>query len=158
MNISIEALFGMIVGLVFGLIIGYGACYVKTQITIKTLQNEKNEALLAKNNMKEEWSKAINKLNKTETMLKDTLSAIEVLKMYQAIDKETREKLSKLKNTYDDNNNPTDNTYDEFRKMIEDLNDKNSQYNKTTATSDVAVNEDNVMTMYNGFIIELIGE
>jgi len=143
---------GMIVGILIGGAIGYGGRYMQDQVIIKTLESERDSALLAKENMKKEWEEALQKVENTTVMLKDTLAAIEVLKMYQAIDEETKEKLKSLRDTYDDENKPTDDTFNKFKQMVDEINKRNKKYNTGAITTTQLTTEQ----LYKSFVTNVI--
>jgi len=151
MKIEFMLIIGFIIGILVGGAIGYGARYIQGQLIIKTLESERDNALLAKINMQKEWEKAIQEVENTTTMLKDTLAAIEVLKMYQAIDEDTKKKLKSLQDTYDDENKPTDDTFDKFKQMVDEINKRNQEYNTGSSTVELTATQ-----LYEDFISSII--
>jgi len=102
--------------------IGYLIEWGITRVEVSTVSSERDRAILEKTTMQQQWEVAINDLNQTKVLLKDTLSALEVLRQYKAIDKDIKEDLAKIDKTLDPQGVPTEDTYDEFRKMVEEYN------------------------------------
>mgnify|MGYP003563030845 CR=1 FL=1 len=92
------------------------------RVQIAELKSERDSAVLAKEVFQEKWEVAVNELNATRVLLSDTLAALELLREYQKIDQETRNDIDELDNTLDTEGNPTEDTYDSFRRMVEEFN------------------------------------
>jgi hypothetical protein len=140
----------LVIAIIIGIAVGFGIGYltkaVIDKVKIATLEKERDQALLAKQTMKEQWEKAINELNQTKVLLTDTLAALELLKKYQAVDNETRNKIKELEKTLDPQNKPTEDTYDKFRKLVEEMNKKNQAYN-TALVASIKENPDGTITL-----------
>ena len=126
--LTVTAIIFIIVG--FG--IGYLTSSIKTKVKIAELEKSKAQLILDKKEMQEQWTKAVNELSQTKILLNDTLSALELLKQYRSIDDDTKKKINNLNQTLDPTGKPTDNTYDAFRKIIEEANKNNEEYNSTS--------------------------
>jgi len=130
----------IIIGVIIGLTIGFGGGFltktVMTQIELAQLRSERDQAVLARQTMQKQWEAAVNELNATKVVLNDTLAALELLKKYSAVDEKTRKDVQDLKKTLDPQGQPTPETEDVFRKLV----DKFNQLNRTTASlTDAAV-------------------
>jgi len=102
--------------------IGWLATWGSTRVEIANAQAERDRANLEKTTMQLQWEKAVNELTQTKVLLNDTLAALELLRKYNLIDKETKDEIAKIDITLDPSGKPTDTTYDEFRKLIEEFN------------------------------------
>ena len=131
---KVTIIIAVIIGLAVGFGIGYLSKALADRIIIAELTQERDSALLEKNTMQEQWEAATNELNQTKILLNDTLAALELLRQYQAIDNETKKEIDELENTLDPEGNPTEDTYDEFRRMVEEMNKQNEEYNTAVAT------------------------
>ena len=122
----------IIVAIIVCLLLGFGLGYLSKalsdKITISDLEKKVAITELAKNTMQKQWEIAVNELNKTKVLLNDTLAALELLRKYQLIDNDTKNKINKIDNTLVDGK-PTQDTYDEFKKLVEEMNKKNGEYN-----------------------------
>lgn len=127
------------IGIIF-LIIGGGIGYVITwgsyRVIISDLKREKIEADLAKDTMKVQWELAVNELNKTQVVLNDTYAALELLKKYQKVDRDVEKDIAKLDDTLDDDGKATEDTYQNFRDMMEEFNQLNGNI-PTAANGDL---------------------
>lgn len=65
----------------------------------------------------------------SQTVLANTLSALELLKAYQMIDAETKKKVEEIKDTFVDGK-ATDDTMAKYKEMLKTMNDQFSGYNK----------------------------
>jgi len=117
-KIIIIGILCLVIGGGIGWLINWGS----TRIEIATLQSERDKAILEKTTIQLQWEKAVNELIQTKVLLNDTLAALELLKKYNLIDKKTKDEIKKIDITLDPQGNPTDDTYDEFRKLIENFN------------------------------------
>ncbi len=124
----------IIVGVIIGLTLGFGGGFltktVMTQIELANLRSERDQAVLARQTMQKQWEAAVNELNATKVVLNDTLAALELLKKYSAVDEKTRKDVQDLKKTLDPQGQPTPETEDLFRKLV----DKFNQLNGITAS------------------------
>ena len=127
------AIVALLIGGGFGWLIRWG----QDRVVVAEAKAAQLEAEQAKDAIQKQWEKAVNELNATEVLLNDTLAALELLKQYQAIDNQTQEDINKLKNTLDDEGNPTDKTKEEFRKLVDQFNQLNG--NLGAMTTDLAV-------------------
>lgn len=107
-----------VIGAALGWLVNWGM----TRVELAELRSERDNAVLERNTIQDRWEVAVNELNQTKVLLNDTLSALELLREYQAIDEETRDDIEEIDNTLDPEGNPTEDTYDEFRRMIEEFN------------------------------------
>ena len=143
--------FMLVVAIIVCLSLGFGMGFLSKaladRVKIATLEKERDQALLAKATMKEQWEQAVNELNQTKVLLNDTLAALELLRQYQAIDNDTRDKIKDIEGTLDPSGDPTSETYDRFRKMIEDMNKKNEEYNTALAIATVTETEDGAVIL-----------
>ena len=73
-------------------------------------------------------------LDQTSALLHDALSAIEVTQAYQAIDAQTAKDIAAIKQTFDSNGKATQASYDAMKKLLEQINQRNSDYNKGSVT------------------------
>lgn len=125
--------FTLIIAIVIGIAVGFGIGYLSKaladRILIAELEQQRDRALLQKQTMQDQWEQAVNELNGAKVLLNDTLAALELLREYQSIDDETRNKINKIDNTLDPEGNPTEETYDEFRKLVEEMNKLNQEFN-----------------------------
>lgn len=125
----------IIIGVIIGVTLGFGGGFltktVMNNVEIANLRAEKNEAELAKKTMQEQWQVAVNELNGIKVTLNDTLAALELLKKYTLVDEKTKQDVKDLKKTLDADGNPTQETEDLFRTLI----DKFNQLNQVVTTS-----------------------
>lgn len=103
---------------------------------ILNTKKERDEAIAAKVSVEKEVGAlrqsavdANKKYEDVRILLNDAISAMSVLKAYEAIDKASKEKLKKLEETIV-NGQVTPSTVEEFKKMLEEINKKNEKYNK----------------------------
>lgn len=116
----------MVIGLILGLAIGFGGGYLTKalidKIEMAELRSERDQAVLARQTMQEQWEEAVNELSATKIILNDTLAALELLREYQRIDDETRKDIDNLKKTLDPEGKPTPQTEDLFRSLVDEFN------------------------------------
>lgn len=129
MGDKITLIIAIVVGIAVGFGIGYLSKALADRITIAELEKERDQALLREQTMRDQWEAAVNELNNTKVLLNDTLAALELLREYQAIDNETRRDIDNIENTLDPDGNPTEETYNEFRRLIDEMNKQNEEYN-----------------------------
>ena len=126
----------MIILAVLMLAVGYGGGFLTKALIDKVkmaeLQSERDQAILAKQTIQEQWEIAVNELNATRVVLNDTLAALELLREYQRIDDQTREDINKLKGTLDPEGQPTDDTDEVFRSLVDEFNRLNGVTNSMT--------------------------
>jgi len=134
-KLIIVAILCLVVGGSIGWLINWGV----TRIELATASSERDNAILEKITIKNQWEKAINELTQTRVILNDTLAALELLREYNKIDKETKDKINKIDVTLDISGNPTEDTYDEFKKLIEEFNKK--QNNTSTSNENQYIPE-----------------
>ena len=118
----------LIIGGAMGTGIGWLIKSVQTKIKLNELENRALKAEEARRNMIEALSEKQAEISKIKKLLNETLSAMEILQAYKAIDNKTKKDLDKIKNSLD-NDEVTPETYDEFAKIIDDMNKKNKEYN-----------------------------
>ena len=144
MNVNIMLIIGLIIGILLGGVLGYVVKWGTDRVVIAELESERDIAVLEMNTMQLQWEIAVNELNKTKVLLNDTLAALELLREYQAIDQTTKDEIKKIDNTLVDGS-PTKDTYDAFKKLVEEYNKKNEEYNtassETTTQSFVELTE-----------------
>jgi len=144
---SLESILIGIASLVLGGGGGFIYKMIKSSIDIKNLKeshekqistiNKEKETILAEKLSIEKEIGALRQAavdaNKryedTRVLLNDAISAMSVLKAFEAIDKASKEKLKKIENTIV-NGNVTPSTTDEFKKMLEEIKKKNEKYNQ----------------------------
>jgi ABC-type Na+ efflux pump permease subunit len=68
-------------------------------------------------------------LDQTSALLHDALSAIEVTQAYQAIDAQTAKDIVTIKQTFDQSGKATQASYDAMKKLLDQINQRNSGYN-----------------------------
>lgn len=128
----------LIVAIVVCIAVGFGLGFLSKalidRVKIADLERDKVVAERQRDNMRDQWQEAVNELNQTQVLLNDTLAALELLREYQAIDEDTREKINELDNTLDPEGKPTEDTYDRLRGLIDEYNRKNEEYNTATGT------------------------
>jgi chromosome segregation ATPase len=133
----------MIIGIVIGAVLGGGIGWlVKTllvHIKIKNLESEINKLKLEKRNLVDKLEQMTQKLAETESLLSDTLAAMEVMRAYNAIDEETKRKVKEVKDTLDDDGKTTPETIKKYKQLIDDINKKNKDYNSGNPDTDGAV-------------------
>lgn len=133
----------MIIGIVIGALLGGGIGWlVKTllvHIKIKNLESEINKLKLEKRNLVDKLEQMTQKLAETESLLSDTLAAMEVMRAYNAIDEETKRKVKEVKDTLDDDGKTTPETIKKYKQLIDDINKKNKDYNSGNPDTDGAV-------------------
>lgn len=115
----------ILVGVVFIIIggaIGALTMWGAQRVKIAELESERDKAVLERVTMQEQWEKAVNELNSTRVLLNDTLAALELLRQYQSIDEETRRNINRIDNTLDPEGNATEDTYEEFRNLVDEFN------------------------------------
>jgi DNA-binding phage protein len=129
----------MIIAIIIGIAIGFGLGFLSKAIIDKVrmaeLEKERDQALLQKETFRQNWEKALNELNQTKVLLNDTLAALELLRQYQQIDDETRKKIAEIDKTLDPEGNPTEDTYERFRRLIKEVNERNEEYNTAIVAS-----------------------
>lgn len=138
----------LIIAIILGIAVGFGIGFLSKalidKIEIAELEKERDSALLQKNTMQEKWELATQELSQTKVLLQDTFAALELLKQYQVIDNDTKDKIKDIDNTLDPEGKPTEDTYDKLRNLIEDYNKKNKVYN--TASVMLQFGEINLMS------------
>lgn len=102
--------------------VGWLATWGATRVEVATAHSERDKAVLEKTTMQLQWEKAVNELTQTKVLLNDTLAALELLRKYNQIDKDTKDNIARIDITLDPSGKPTDTTYDEFRRLIEEFN------------------------------------
>ncbi|MFW6226012.1 MAG: hypothetical protein ACOC3V_03560 [bacterium] len=106
--------------------LGYGAGWLakslQVRVQIAELTAERDQAKLARQNMREQWEVAVNELNATKVILNDTLASLELLRQYASIDEQTQNDIKELKNTLDPDGEPTQETEDVFRSLVKKFN------------------------------------
>lgn len=125
----------LIVGASLGGGLGWLVKGIQTKIKMNELENKVYKAEEARRNMIEELSKKKSELSKTKKLLNETIAAMEVLQAYKAIDEKTKKDLDKIKNSLDKDDEVTPETYDEFAKIINNMNKENKEYNSSKRTS-----------------------
>lgn len=123
--------------LIIGAGIGALAIWGMQRVKIADLERKAAVTTLEKENMKGQWKIAINELNATRVVLNDTYAALELLKKYQSIDRDIQENIDTLDPTFDKDGNATEDTYNAFRKMMEEFNQL--QGNVPTASNSEAL-------------------
>lgn len=139
---KVTLIIAIIIGIAVGFGIGYLSKALSDKILISELKQERDAALLEKSTMQEQWELAVNELNQASVLLNDTLAALELLRRYKSVDNETREEIDKIDNTLDPEGNPTEDTYDAFRKLVEEMNRKNQEYNTGSASTETINDQD----------------
>lgn len=124
----------LIVGAALGGGLGWLVKGIQTKIKMNELENRALRAEEARRNMIEELSKKKAEISNTKKLLNEALAAMEVLQAYKAIDKETRKDLDKIKNSLDEDDEVTPETYEEFAKIIDNMNKENKKYNSGKKT------------------------
>lgn len=119
----------LILGLGAGGGIGWLIKTVQAKIQINELENRALRAEKARENMIDELSKSKGELANAKKLLRETIAAMEVLQAYKAIDEKTRKEIDRVKKSLDDDGEATPETYDEFAKIIDNMNKKNEEYN-----------------------------
>lgn len=119
----------LIIGGILGGGVGWLAKTVQSKIQMNELENRALRAEKARGEMIEELSKNKGELANAKKLLKDTIAAMEILQAYKAIDEKTRKEIDKIKKSLGDNDEVTPETYDEFAKIIDEMNKKNKEYN-----------------------------
>ena len=130
---------GVIIGLVVGAIGGYITNALQNRVLIAELERDRDRAVLEKVNMQQQWQIAVNELNQTRVLLNDTLASLELLRRYQLIDDRTRRDINKIEETLDPEGEPTEETYDEFRKFVEEMNKQFREITTRAPDPDVIV-------------------
>jgi chromosome segregation ATPase len=92
------------------------------RVQMADLERERDNAKLQMITMQEQWEQAVNELNQTKVVLNDTYAALELLRKYQSVDRDIQEDIDDLEDTLDPEGNATEDTYDEFRRMMEEFN------------------------------------
>lgn len=124
----------IVIGAGFGGGIGWLVKGIQTKVKINELENKVYKAEEARRNMIDELSKKKSELSKTKKLLNETIAAMEVLQAYKAIDEETQENLDKIKNSLNKDEEVTPETYEEFAKIIDNMNKENKEYNSDKRT------------------------
>lgn len=103
---------------------------------INALKQERDNIIVAKQSVEKEVSAlrqsavdANKRYEDVRVLLNDAISALTVLKAYDAINKESKDKIKKLEDTII-NGEVTSSTAEEFKKMLQEINDKSQKYNK----------------------------
>ena len=135
---TITAIIAVIVGLAIGFLVGE----IRNIRQINSLERELDNAVLAKNNMREQWGLALDELNKTRVLLNDTLAALEVLRQYQVIDNETKREIDELEETLDPEGKPTQETYEKFKNLVDRMDRMSIDYNEMITGAVMALEED----------------
>lgn len=125
----------LIVGAALGGGLGWLVKGIQTKIKMNELENRALRAEEARRNMIEELSKKKAEISNTKKLLNEALAAMEVLQAYKAIDKETKKDLDKIKNSLNEDDEVTPETYKEFAKIIDNMNKENKEYNSSKRMS-----------------------
>lgn len=124
----------LIVGAGLGGGLGWLVKSIQTKIKMNELENRVYKAEEARRNMIEELSKKKAEISNIKKLLNETLAAMEILQAYKAIDKETQKDLDKIKNSLNEEGEVTPETYEEFAKIIDNMNKGNKEYNSGKKT------------------------
>lgn len=141
---NLQTIITAVIAVVIGLVIGFLSSELRN-ISIKNqLERERDNAISAKNTIRDQWQKSVNELEATRVFLNDTLAALEVLKNYQSIDKDTQDDLDEIDNTLDDEGNPTPETYNKFKELVDNFNELNREYNTGAVSAFTMSEEDEI--------------
>lgn len=121
----------MLIGAALGGGIGFLVKSIQAKIKMNELENRALKAEKARENMVSELSERQGELEKTKKLLRETISAMEILQAYKAIDEKTRKEVDEVKNSLDGEGEATPETYDKFAKIIDEMNKKNKEYNSS---------------------------
>jgi len=126
----------IIISIILGIIIGFSGGFLTksiiNKIEIAELRSERDQAVMARQTMQKQWEAAVNELLQTKVVLNDTLAALELLRKYSAVDEKTKKDVQELKKTLDPQGEPTPETEDLFRSLV----DKFNELNRTTASKE----------------------
>lgn len=126
---AIESIIMAVVGAGLGGVIGWLIKLIKDKLKIAELENKNYKLQMELNELTTKMAKTIEELKKTQTLLTDSLAAIELLKAYKAIDDETKRKIDELKGLMKDGKS-TPESIEKYKAMIDEINKKNQAYNK----------------------------
>jgi len=119
--------------LIFGIAAGGGVMYL-----IMLFKSKADTALIQKDlvtaqgrvvELAKQNAELQQKYTDSQTVLANTLSALELIKAYQMIDAETKKKVEEIKGTFVDGK-ATDDTMAKYKEMLKSMNDQFSNYNK----------------------------
>ena len=119
----------MCIGGGVGGFIGWLIKGIQTKIKITEYENRALIAEKEKATMQTQWTLEKEKATKFQSLLADTLASMEILKAYQVVDEATKNNIKVLENTFKDGK-ATEETYAKYKQMIEEINKRNSEYNK----------------------------
>lgn len=125
---------GLVVGATAGAVIAWLIKSLKTKAEIATLQKDlvlSQEKVVGLTKQNAELQQ---KYLDSQSLLANTLSALELLKAYQMIDAETKKKVEELKDSFVDGKASPD-TMDKYKEMIKKMNEQFSNYNKGQKTT-----------------------
>jgi multidrug resistance efflux pump len=117
----------LIIGAIFGGGLGWLIKTIFTNAQINSLQSQVAQDKINLAAMQ-------TNLDQTSALLHDALSAIEVTQAYQAIDAQTAKDIQSIKQTFDASGKATQASYDAMKKLLDQINQRNSDYNKGSVT------------------------
>lgn len=125
---GIQMIIGLIAGALLGGGIGYLIRLIQSKIKIAELERDLLKAEKQTRLFGEQLRETTDELVKTKDALKSTINAMELLQAYKAIDEKTKRKIEDIEKTIKEGK-PTKDTFEEYAKLIEDMNNKNKNYN-----------------------------
>lgn len=107
-----------LVGGALGWLVNWGM----TRVQVAELERDNLNLEKQIETVTEQWELAVNELSQTKVLLNDTLSALELLRQYQAVNRDVQEDVQEIRDTLDPEGNVTPETEDKFRNMIDEFN------------------------------------
>jgi len=112
---------GVLVGALIGSLIMWGVQRVKVSDALREASNAK----LEKANVVTALNSALEKVEKYQVALEDTLLVVKLLKQYQSIDNETKKEIESIKEVYD-GDKPSRESVERFKELLVKINNRNN--------------------------------
>lgn len=123
---SIALIGGLIIGLFPGFGVGFLYKLIKGKKELKNLKHDLSEAKRLQELAIKQRDVYAQKLVDVRSMLADALATIEVLQAYKEIDDKTKEEIKEIKDSLV-NGEPSDDTYERYKKLIDEINKRNQK-------------------------------
>lgn len=129
---DVKVIIMSVIFLVVGLGIGWVVQGINKSQEINQLEQEKENLEKEMETIRQQWSDVLSELNETKRLLADTVATIELVRRYQNIDKAVQEDVDEIRSTLSPEGEPTEETDEVFRDMIDLFNTRNNFEYPTT--------------------------
>lgn len=126
---NIFLILGIVLGSGFGGIITYLWSALQNKLKIANLEKDLAKAQSEVADLVRKNAELTQKCMDTQAALANTLSALELIKAYQVIDQDTKNKIKDLQNTFVEGKASAD-TMNSFKDALKKMNESFSKYNK----------------------------